>query len=315
MLDIRTRYAETAFWLVSLAYVGLLFWLDQGKGRFSQLDELFMTMPMLLGCALVALILRGLRWQWLLARAGHSTGTARGLLAYFAGFAFTATPGKVGELVRIRYLQPMGVPAARVVSAFVFERTLDLLVVLGIALLAAWHWDIFPVVSGFVLLVVSAVLWLVRHPHHFDRLIQLLRGWGFNRVPRMIELIKEGIASSTAWLTPLDLVVSLVMGVAAWGLTAFAFVFLLDQLGISLPLLASLAIYPTAMLAGAASMLPGGLGSTEAVVIALLAGMGVPVSQGAIAAIGIRLATLWFAMFLGLFAMIWLGYLRVVDLA
>jgi hypothetical protein len=43
--------------------------------------------------------------------------------------------------------------------------------------------------------------------------------------------------------------------------------------------------------------------------------LGVSVSQGAIAAIGIRLATLWFAMFLGSFAMIWLGYLRVVDRA
>lgn len=313
MLDNRTRHAATVFWLVSLVYVGLLFWIDQDKGRFLQLDELFMSMPILLGCALTALLLRGLRWQWLLARAGHTTGMARGLLAYFAGFAFTATPGKVGELVRIRYLHPMGVPAARVISAFVFERTLDLLVVLGIALLAAWHWDVFPVVAGFVLLMVSAVLWLVRHPHHFDRLIQLLRGWGLNRLPRMIELIKEGIASSMAWLTPLDLVVSLLLGIAAWGLTAFAFVFLLEQLGITLPLLTSLAIYPTAMLAGAASMLPGGLGSTEAAVIALLTGMGVSISQGTIAAIGIRLATLWFAMFLGLFAMIWLGHLRVVN--
>lgn len=272
-------------------------------------------MPVLIGCALTALVLHGLRWQWLLARAGHSTGTASGLLAYFAGFAFTATPGKVIELVRIRYLQPMGIPAARVISAFVFECTLDLLVVLGIALLAAWHWDIFPLVAEFVLLVVSVVLWLVKQPHHFDRLIQLLRGWRFNCLPRMIKFFKEGIASSTTWLTPLDLVVSLVLGTAAWSLTAFAFVFLLDQLGISLPLLASLAIYPTAMLAGAASMLPGGLSSTEAAVIALLAGMGVSVSQGAIAAIGIRLATLWFTILLGLFAMLWLGYLRAVDRA
>lgn len=302
----KPRYAAATFWLVGLAYIGLLFWLDQDKGRFSQLDELLMTMPILLGCALTALILRGLRWQWLLTRAGHSTGMTRGLLAYFTGFAFTATPGKVGELVRIRYLQPMGVPAARVISAFVFERTLDLLVVLGIALLAAWHWDVFPVVVGFVLLVVSVVLWMVRHPSHFDGLIHVLSGWGFSRVSRMFELIKEGIASSTAWLTPLDLVVSLVLGTVAWGLTTFAFVFLLNQLGISLPLLTSLAIYPTAMLAGAASMLPGGLGSTEAAVIALLAGMGVSVSQGAIAAIGIRLATLWFAILLGFLSMLFL---------
>ena len=40
MLDIRNRHAAAAFWLVSLTYVGMLFWLDQGKGRFSQLNEL-----------------------------------------------------------------------------------------------------------------------------------------------------------------------------------------------------------------------------------------------------------------------------------
>ncbi|MBW8305975.1 MAG: hypothetical protein K0M46_03785 [Thiobacillus sp.] len=95
-------------------------------------------------------------------------------------------------------------------------------------------------------------------------------------------------------------------------MTAFAFfVFLL---GISLPLLASLAIYPTAMPAGAASIQPGGLGSTEAVVLHC-GGDGRVGIAGAIAAIGIPLATLWFALFLGLFAMIWLGYLRVVDRA
>lgn len=315
MLGIKTRHAAAAFWLISLAYAGLLFWLDQGKGRFAQLDQLFMVMPILLGCALTALLLRGLRWQWLLARSGHSTGMTKGILAYFAGFAFTATPGKVGELVRIRYLTPMGVPAARVISAFVFERTLDLLVVLGIALLAAWHWDIFPVVVVFVLSVVFIVLWLVRHPQHFDRLIEELKSWGLNRLAHMIEMVKEGVSSSTIWLTPLDILVSLLLGMAAWGLTAFAFVFLLGHLDISLPLLTSLAIYPTAMLAGAASMLPGGLGSTEATVIALLAGMGVTLSQAAIAAIGIRIATLWFAMFLGLFAMIWFGYLRLINRA
>jgi uncharacterized protein (TIRG00374 family) len=315
MLDIQTRHAAAAFWLVSLAYVGLLFWLDQGNGSFAQLDQLFMIMPILFGYALTALLVRGIRWKWLLARSGHSTGMTRGILAYFAGFAFTATPGKVGELVRIRYLKPMGVPAARVISAFVFERTLDLLVVLGIALLAAWHWDIFPVVAGFVLLVVFIVLWLIIHPQHFDRLILLLRSWRLNRLVRMIELVKEGVANSTIWLTPLDLLVSLVLGTAAWGLTAYTFVFLLGQLNISLPFLASLAIFPTAMLAGAASMLPGGLGSTEGAVIALLAGMGVSVSLAATAAVGIRLATLWFAMFLGLFAMTWLGYLRVIDRA
>jgi|GEM_PF-3407651 len=43
--------------------------------------------------------------------------------------------------------------------------------------------------------------------------------------------------------------------------------------------------------------------------------MGVSVHQGAIVAIGIRLATLWLAMLFGLFVMLWLGYLGTIDRA
>lgn len=51
---------------------------------------------------------------------------------------------------------------------------------------------------------------------------------------------------------------------------AYVGVLLLAHLGLTVPTLLAWSIYPVAMLAGAASMLPGGFGSAEAVVIALL---------------------------------------------
>jgi len=76
----------------------------------------------------------------------------------------------------------------------------------------------------------------------------------------------------------MDSAISLLLGIMAWGLTAASFAILLVWLDI--PLHSALAIYPLTMLAGAASMLPGGLGSTEATMVGLLAYMGSPLRFG-----------------------------------
>jgi len=120
----------------------------------------------------------------------------------------------------------------------------------------------------------------------------------------------RGFAHTTVWLKPMDLLVSLTAGTLAWGLTSYAFVLLIEHLGINVPTLLALSIYPVAMLAGAASMIPGGFGSTEAVAVALLAGLGASLANGTLAAIGIRLATLWFATLMGLGAMLGLEMSR-----
>ncbi len=87
----------------------------------------------------------------------------------------------------------------------------------------------------------------------------------------------------------------------------------LGYLGVNLALPQSLSLYPTAMRAGAASMLPGGNGLRRPRWLTLLAGFAVPLSTGALVAIGIRLATLWFAMLLGIVAMLLLAQTNLCD--
>lgn len=55
------------------------------------------------------------------------------------------------------------------------------------------------------------------------------------------------------------------------------------------------------MLAAALSLLPGGLGGTEAVMVTLLVWKGQSLADAAAATLVIRLATLWFAVGLGVF--------------
>ena len=50
-------------------------------------------------------LLRSLRWHGLARRLGLPTGFAQNLRHYFGGFALSVTPGRLGELVRMRWLK------------------------------------------------------------------------------------------------------------------------------------------------------------------------------------------------------------------
>jgi len=298
---VRIKAALLGFILLTALYVGVLVWADARHHVFDGLVPLATVLPALLVLSLVTYVARYARWHWLLARAGHVTPVFRGFLAYLAGFAFTATPGKVGELVRIRYLGPMGVPGWRVIAAFVFERAMDLLVVLALATLAIRDRRLMALAVAFVVLCLMLVIVLARHPSLLGRLGRRLGAAGLHRGASALQALAQGFAGCRVWLRPADLVLSAGLGLLAWGGTALGFVHLLHDLGVStLPQAEALAIYPLAMLAGAASMLPGGIGSTEAAIAALLALSGVPLAIGVLAAVGIRLATLWFAILCGL---------------
>ncbi|MDD5389283.1 MAG: lysylphosphatidylglycerol synthase transmembrane domain-containing protein [Gallionellaceae bacterium] len=304
MPELRVGRAVITFWLLTLAYVGLLLWVDRSKGLLSGFERLYAMLPFLMFISLASYLARYARWHWLLARAGANIRPLRGFAAYLSGFAFTATPGKVGELLRIRYFQPMGAPPELVLSAFVYERLFDLIVVLCLAGIAAANFGVFPVVLAFVVIVLAIVFLLTKYPSHLLRLSTYLERRQMRRLARLAEIFAHGFAHTRVWLTPLDLLVSLVAGLVAWGLTAYAFVLLLEHLALGMPKLLAFSLYPVAMLAGAASMMPGGIGSTEAVLVILLAGLGVSLANGTIAAIGIRLATLWFATLVGLLSML-----------
>ena len=100
------------------------------------------------------------------------------------------------------------------------------------------------------------------------------------------------------------LIFATLMSVVAWGAEAIAFYWVLDWLGAEITLSFAIFVYALSMLVGALSFLPGGLGSAEAVMISLLVLKGMSTPDAIAATVFIRLATLWFAVLIGLVALI-----------
>lgn len=297
---VSPRQALRGWWLVALAYIGGVVWLDSETHFFDQMPRVMAVLPLLAGATLVSLGLRFLRWHALLCYAGYRLPARVGVLAYAAGFALTASPGKVGELLRLRYLTIEGVPPAQVMAAFVFERLLDVVVVAILAVPLVIKLGGFASAAIFVVAVVMAVAFGTLRPRSILSCAARVRACRAVGCARVLRLIGCAFSSIRPWVRPRPMALALVIGAGAWVVAAWGFAFLLAFLGVAMEASEAVALYPLAMLAGAASMLPGGVGSTEVAIIGLLSRHGTSLATASAAAIGIRLTTLWFATALGI---------------
>jgi uncharacterized membrane protein YbhN (UPF0104 family) len=279
-------------------YVGALAYFDQRSGVFGSMSAIGMAILPVAAISLVAFALRCARWRWLLHRLGSPVPPVPSGLAYLAGFALTASPAKVGELIRIRYFADLGVPPQRIIAAMVFERTSDIVVLLALALFlaeAAGFW----LASGFAAVTIVVVLLAMRFARWWPLPAGRLRRAGWRSLARLVRIIGQGILAVRPFFRPLTAAVSLAFGLAIYGLHAAAFVHLAHTMDLALPPAAAIGLYPVATLIGAASMLPGGIGTTEVAMVLLLHGFGVPLDVATVTALAMRLATTWLAIVIG----------------
>lgn len=296
-LVMNKKFGFSIFVLLTLIYVGILVWIDSSGGSYLDVSKFLSILPVLLGLCFFSFFLRYLRWHWLIYRCHGEISFAKGFAAYLSGFALTASPGKVGELIRIRYFKFIGVPSSKVFAGFIYERTFDVFVVFLLCIVGLGDLNAIYVAAFFVLLVMAIVLLLVGNPTLIPQFLNRLGS--FRLLAKFSVGIKEGLQAVRFWMTPLDSAVAFSLGIIAWTSVAIAFVVLTRTLGIQVPFYEAFSLYPLAILIGASSLIPGGFGTTEAAIVALLSVYGVALEESILAAVGIRLCSMWFSMLLG----------------
>ncbi|MGA0104025.1 MAG: lysylphosphatidylglycerol synthase domain-containing protein [Steroidobacteraceae bacterium] len=86
----------------------------------------------------------------------------------------------------------------------------------------------------------------------------------------------------------------MILGVAAWGTQALILHAILAGAGVSISLQVATFIFALAVLAGALSFVPAGLGVIEASLFVLLTWRRVPAPEAAVVIVLFRLVTVWF---------------------
>ncbi|MGD9919548.1 MAG: YbhN family protein [Paenirhodobacter sp.] len=254
----------------------------------------------LLGLSLANYLMRSARWHLLARRLGLPTTLAQDIRHYLGGFAMSVTPGRVGELVRMRWLRrETGWAIERSAPLALMDRAGDLaamglILALAVSLAAGGIAGALPV----TLLALAAAVVATR-PRLLAALVTLAyRALG--RFPRLFARARAAARSLARFSHGPTLGLVLTLGLMGWMAEGYAFHLLLGWMGAEIGLWKAIAIFVFATLAGGLTGAPGGLGGAEAAMVALLSLDGVPLEISVPATAVIRLTTLWFAIAIGL---------------
>ena len=295
-----------------LTFLALGLWADIDKlaEAFQSFDHRLLVSIFLLSLANYGI--RALRWHYYLKVAGHQVPIGISVGIFASGLAMSVTPGKLGEVIKVGLLGHR-VPGPRAFSIVVTERLADLFAVL---LLAAGGVVILKANTGVLIggLVLTAGMFFLLATGPGSRLTFkaasiLLRG------KVSVDSSAESSALVRKLLSGKELVVGLVSGLFAWFAEAAGLWLVVSGFaGGELELAPAVFIYAVGTLAGALSFLPGGLIATEATLAVLLVNTAFPglTASGAEAAAAastllIRIATLWFAVLVGVVGLFVMG--------
>jgi glycosyltransferase 2 family protein len=289
----------------ALGFAGAAAW---GGGRQAWVTLLSVPeriLPVLLAMSALNYIMRGLRWLLFSNALGLRVPARRNALYYVAGFSMTTTPGKLGEALRLWLLNRFhGCRYDRTAALLVGDRLADAVsTTLVVAVTVGWFSHYLWMALAAVALV-SALTFLWLRPGLLLRCIDfayaLLHRW-----PRLFVRGRRAVRALRLLSEPGVFLPALALGAVGWSSEGLSFYVVLHALGVVLNPGACVFIFAFAMMVGAISVLPGGLGSTEATMIGLLVTQHVGFDVAVVATAVVRVTTLWFAVSLGLLALPW----------
>jgi uncharacterized protein (TIRG00374 family) len=254
---------------------------------------------------------RFVKWELYLRWVGvQRFPRSHSFAVFLSGFAMSITPGKVGEWVKAFLVARLsGGTIAPVVPVIAAERLTDGIAMLVLGLASAGFgigsWQPLAVLAG----VVAIGLWFVQQ----ERLVRpllcaaarapLLRGRA-----AALDALYGATRAILGWRR---LLLTSGLSVFSWSLECLGLFVILAGLGLEpngeLVALATF-VLSVSSIAGALSLLPGGLGAAEAGIAGLLLLLepAITPAQAATATVLIRFGTLWFGVLTGCLALLWL---------
>jgi uncharacterized protein (TIRG00374 family) len=193
------------------------------------------------------------------------------------------------------------IPVTRTAPIVFAERLTDLIALLVLAIVGSALYGVATTLAISATVLIAVGLVLLAWPRPARALIDVVTG---PRVARRFRPALHDVYEGVATLCrPASLAAATALAVPAWGCECVGFALIVNAFpGAHVDLGLAVAIYASTTIAGALSFLPGGLGVTEGAMTMLLVlgAAKIERSTAVDATLLTRLATLWFAVMLGL---------------
>jgi uncharacterized protein (TIRG00374 family) len=298
------RWAAAAVAFAVLGYLAYALWKGWSETAAEFVSFRWSLYVPVLGLTLVNYGLRYLKWHYLLGRLDIDVPHRTNVWIFLAGLAMVISPAKAGEVVKPWLVRVCtGAPITRTLPALVAERGTDglavvILAAIGVSTYAAEATNlIFGTILGTILLVAAVSVRPVAKA--------ILRLWA--QIPGLRTIahrLDEAYEAARTVLAPVPFTVTLLASLVAWFAECVGYWVVFEGLGVTTSLDACTFLYSFATVFGAPS--PGGLGFADAALTEGAARLlpGVTAPQALTASLLVRVATLWFGVVLGAFALL-----------
>ncbi len=243
-------------------------------------------------------LFRFIKWDFFLKRAGVYLNLKDNLFVFFSGLAMIITPGKIGEIWKGWLIKDInGEELSKTVPVVIVERITD---VLGLAILSIFcilYYKEGIYLILLLLLLFSIFFGAVKSKTISTWLISKLE----TKMGKYTENIKTTHKTFEATMEPKGLIGMSFLSAFAWFFECLGMYLVIIGFNEYINITQATFIFSFASLAGAVSMIPGGLGVAEATISGLLQLFGItPVISVGVAII-VRFGTLWYGAIMGVF--------------
>jgi len=282
-----------------LVYIALAIFGDVRSVAASLREFNWVMLPVIFLLALSNYVLRFLRWAYYLNVLAIRLPLKDSITIFMSGLAMSISPGKMGEVVKSYFLkQTTGTPIRRSVSVVFAERFTDFASIVVLAAIGAFSFSYGQKViwAGAAVTLITLLIVMIRPLA--VRTIDLV-----SRLPLLRRVggkLHDVYENAYTLLSPGHLLVASMLGIASWFCECVGYSITAKALGFDMSLWTATFIYAFSTLFGAITLLPGGLGTTEGSLTGLAILEGMPRDAASAATIVVRIATLWFAVGLGL---------------
>ncbi|MBI5680178.1 MAG: flippase-like domain-containing protein [Methanobacterium sp.] len=292
--------AKNKFWLIILfaVLIYLIMGIYANFGDLLSAIEKFnwIFIPVMIILTTIAYFIRFIKWNFFLKSVGVHLNLKDNLFVFFSGLGMIITPAKVGEIWKGWLIKDInGESLSKTVPVVIIDRVTDLIGLIILSLLGILYYKEGSYIIIALIVIFTLFFVAVRSKKVSDIVISVLE----KRAGKYSKDIKTMHTTFEQTMQPKNLVGMSFLSVFAWFFECLALYFVIIGFGQSISLIISTFVFSFASLAGAVSMIPGGLGIAEATTSGMLQYFGLTSTISVGVAIIIRFGTLWYGAILG----------------
>lgn len=285
--------------VAALLYLGFIIYADFDNvlNAFSAFN--WVIFPLLLMLSFLNYVVRFIKWDYYLKILGVEISKLDSFAIFMSGLIMSVTPGKMGELLKSYLVKEVTKEPIHRTAPIVFvERITDFISLVLLAVVGAYVFNygrIVVVGTGLFFLLVTILICNKRLSLRIISFFARIR-----ILKKYVSKIESAYESAYILLRPLPLFYMIGVSLVSWSFECFGYYIILANFHINADLLWATFVYTFSTIAGAITMLPGGLGITDGSLTLLLIQRNVPKNLAVSSTFIIRVVTLWFAVFVGM---------------